>query len=123
MAIWLQPLRIEKGADDILYHFNGVISECPRANFFLILDRNRIVTPAAGALKGITRKKLIELDKQHFSIEEKEVTLDELKSAKEAFITSTTKRILPVRQVDEVVFESTEKGRQLLDLFRKAYSC
>jgi D-alanine transaminase/branched-chain amino acid aminotransferase len=27
MAIWLQPLLRDKGADDVLYHYDGVVSE------------------------------------------------------------------------------------------------
>jgi len=123
MAIWLQPMRIGKSADDILYHHNGLISECPRSNFFLITHGNRIITPATGALKGITRKKLLELSGQQFEIEERDILMEEIQTAKEAFITSTTKRILPVRQVDEVVFDSTETSRELLRLFLKTYNC
>lgn len=123
MAIWLQPMRIEKGADDVLYHQNGLISECPRSNFFLVTQDERIITPASGALNGITRKKLLALTGQPFEIEERDVLMEEIKTAKEAFITSTTKRILPVRQIDEVVFKSTEIGRELLRQFLKTYDC
>ncbi|RYZ29433.1 MAG: amino acid aminotransferase [Chitinophagaceae bacterium] len=101
MAVWLQPMRIEKNADDILYHSNGLISECPRANFFLITQDDRIVTPASGVLRGITRKKLIELTGDQFLIEEREVKMEEL----------------------QIVFKSTEKCRELLTLFQKAYAC
>lgn len=122
-AIWLQPVRVEKGADDILYHHGGIVSECPRSNFFLITQDDKIITPSGGALKGITRKKLIELVSSDFTIEERAITLDDVKFAKEAFITSTTKRLLPIRKIDEVVYDSTEIGRTLLASFRSAYSC
>ena len=122
MAIWLQPLRIKRGADDILYHHNGIISECPRSNFFLVTKDNKIVTPSVNALQGITRKKLIDLAKAYYQIEERDIVLDEIKSAKEVFITSTTKQILPVKQMDEVVFDSTAFGNHLLELFRGTYS-
>lgn len=123
MAIWLQPLRAGKGADDILYHQNGFISECPRSNFFLLTNENRIITPAENILKGVTRKKIIELARQHFEVEERAIHLDEIKLAKEAFITSTTKQVLPVRKIDGVVFKNTELSRHLLQLFCSTYSC
>jgi D-alanine transaminase/branched-chain amino acid aminotransferase len=123
MAIWLQPVRAEKGADDLLYHQHGLISECPRSNFFLVTKENTILTPPENVLKGITRKKLMELAKQHYQVEEREIRLEELQSAREAFITSTTKQILPVRQIDEVVYGSSEVSRHLLQLFRSIYSC
>ena len=121
MAIWLQPLQIKAGADDILYHHNGIISECPRANFFLVTKDETIVTPAENVLKGITRKKLLELAGSHYPVEEREVRLDEIKSAREAFITSTTKRILPVRQIDDIRFERLEVSSHLHQLFTSQF--
>ena len=123
MAVWLQPARVKKGADDILYYQNGLISECPRSNFFLVTKENTILTPSENVLKGITRKKVMELAKKHYEVEEREIRLEELLAAREAFVTSTTKQILPVRQIDEVGFKSTEVSNHLLQLFRNAYSC
>lgn len=121
MAVWLQPKRTEASADDILYHQNGVISECPRSNFFLVTADEKIVTPAENALPGITRKKVLQLAREHFTVEERPVALAEIASAKEAFITSTTKQILPVSQIDEHSFSQNRISLQLLRLFRSAY--
>lgn len=121
MAVWLQPKRAEAGADDILYHQNGIISECPRSNFFLVTADEKIVTPAENALAGITRKKVLQLASEHFTVEERPVALTEIASAKEAFITSTTKQIVPVSQIDEHVFSRNCIALQLLRLFRAAY--
>ncbi len=121
MAVWLQPKRIEQGADDILYYQNGFISESPRSNFFLVTSENKIVTPAENALKGITQMKVIQIARQAFEVEERAVTMEEIKSAREAFITSTTKQILPVRQIDDVVFHSNQISLQLLHLFRSSF--
>lgn len=104
MAIWLQPFIRQRNTDDVLYHQNGIITECPRSNFFMVTENNTIVTPAAGILKGIVRTKLMEMARDEgFKTEERDVSLHELASAREAFITSTTKTILPVRQIDELV--------------------
>lgn len=101
MAIWLQPWMKEQGADDILYHHNGFIRECPRSNFFLVTDQNILVTANEHMLKGVTRKNILEVCKSNgISIEERSVHIDELKTAREAFITSSTKRIIPVHQID-----------------------
>jgi branched-chain amino acid aminotransferase len=118
MAIWLQPLKSEKGADDILYHANGFISECPRSNFFLVTNGNCIVTPAENVLKGITRAKVIELAREHYSVEERPVHIEEIKTAREAFVTSTTKQILPVGQIGEKHFTEKRVSGELLNSFR-----
>jgi branched-chain amino acid aminotransferase len=104
MAIWLQPYIRECMADEVLYHQDGSISECPRSNFFMVTADDVLVTPARGILPGIIRGKVLELARQQFGVEVRDVTIGELNEAKEAFITSTTKHILPVSQVDGVEF-------------------
>src|ERR1700722_4934625 len=116
MAIWLQPYIRECGADEVLYHQeNGSIAECPRSNFFMVTADNVVVTPARGILSGIIRGKVLELARQQFAVEVREVTLGDLAEAKEAFITSTTKHILPVLQVDGVEFGEAGPVARLLN--------
>jgi branched-chain amino acid aminotransferase len=101
MAIWLQPWMKERKADDILYHHDNVIRECPRSNIFIITNEGHLATPAEGMLAGITRKNIIRVArKTGFPVSESNITLEELKNAAGAFICSTTKRILPVDQLD-----------------------
>lgn len=101
MAIWLQPLLKQRRCDDVLYHKNGFISETPRANVFVVNREGRIITPEENILKGITRHVVLELARDQFEVESRAVSLSELYSATEVFITSTTKLILPVASVDE----------------------
>jgi D-alanine transaminase/branched-chain amino acid aminotransferase len=98
-AIRLQPYIKESGADDVLYHYNGSLRECPRANFFIVKG-NEVLTPQTDILKGITRSKVLQLAGHNFTISERELTLDDLATATEAFITSSTKNILPVLAID-----------------------
>lgn len=121
MAVWLQPQRSKAGADDILYHQNGSITESPRSNFFLVTSDERIITPANNVLAGITRKKLLQLAGKHFAVEERDITMKELANAKEAFLTSTTKQILPVAQVDDTFFQEQKITHWLLERFHAAY--
>ena len=106
MAIWLQPRIKELDAQDVLYHFNGSVSECPRSNFFIITQENILVTPNEGMLKGVTRGNILSVAKQIMPVEERTVTLEDICTAKEAFISSSTKRIIPVSAVDEFRFSS-----------------
>jgi branched-chain amino acid aminotransferase len=123
MAIWLQPLLREKQVDDILYHQNGWISECPRSNFFLVTGTETIATPSLGILKGITRSKILEACGSHFTIEERPVHIAECKTAQEAFISSTTKTVLGVRQLDEYQFPQVDRvARQLRQFLSQSAS-
>jgi D-alanine transaminase/branched-chain amino acid aminotransferase len=101
MAIWLQPHVKQKGAHDVLYHHNGLVLECPRANFFLVTADYRLVTPDKNILGGITRQKILLLARERFTVEERDVSIEEIKAAREIFISSTSKTILPVAQVDD----------------------
>lgn len=106
MAIWLQPWVKEQGAHDVLYHDNGWVSECPRSNFFIITKENVLVTPHEGMLKGVTRSNILKVAKGIMKVEERAVSLEDIRSAKEAFISSSTKRLIPVTGIDDVVFNS-----------------
>ncbi len=97
-AIYLQPFIKQQQANDILYHYNGLVCECPRANFFIVTHENEIITPLKNILNGITRSKILSFNQ--FKSYEADITLNEMYEAKEAFITSTTKNIIPVLQID-----------------------
>ncbi|MGB8191669.1 MAG: aminotransferase class IV, partial [Chitinophagaceae bacterium] len=92
-AVRIQPMIRAVGATDSLYHWKGVISELPRSNFFIVTRDETIVTASENILRGITRKKTLELAGKHFKAEERTITIDDVREAKEAFATSTTKQI------------------------------
>jgi len=100
MGIWLQKKIKEQQADDVLYHLNGVVTEFPRCNFFIVTKDNTIITPEKNALKGVTRKRILELGGPHFNVKEGQVTLEDIRNAKEAFLASSTKRIQAITRVD-----------------------
>lgn len=116
MPIWMQPLMKQSGADDLLYYQNEFATECPRNNFFIITQDEKIVTPAIDILKGITRDKLLHKAVQYFEVEERNVSLEDIRNAKEAFITSTTKGILPVASVDDIIFQERSITKKFQDL-------
>ena len=121
VGIYLLPQQKAAGADDVLFHHNGLIYETTRANFFIVKQDGTIVTAADGILEGITRKKLLEVARRHFRVEERNLSMEELKTASEAFITSSTKRVMPVVQVGDVVIGDGKPGEvthRLLDLLK-----
>jgi len=109
-AIWLQPILKEKKADDVLYYSDGMIRECPRANIFIVTKDQKVLTPESGMLKGVTRKQVLEISADAYETETRDISMEELRNAKEVFITSTTKNILPVVQVDGHVIADGKPG-------------
>ncbi|MFT4016733.1 MAG: aminotransferase class IV [Agriterribacter sp.] len=102
MGVWLQKQVKEKQADDVLYVKNNLITEFPRSNIFMVNSGGKLLTPANNVLAGITRKKVLALAPEILSAATADISLHELKNAAEVFMTSTTKRILPVVEMDGI---------------------
>jgi D-alanine transaminase/branched-chain amino acid aminotransferase len=119
MAIWLQPWVKEQGGDDVLYHQNGIVSECPRSNFFMVTQSGAVVTPGRNILAGITRKQLLAIAAAHgIVIEIKDISLDDIWDAREVFITSSTKRLIPVHTIDDLHFGPYKEDSVTAELYR-----
>jgi branched-subunit amino acid aminotransferase/4-amino-4-deoxychorismate lyase len=69
-----------------------------------------LVTPVRNILYGVTRKHIFRIAKNHFEVQERDISLDELYKAKDVFISSTTKKILPIIEIDENIIDGTWKS-------------
>jgi branched-subunit amino acid aminotransferase/4-amino-4-deoxychorismate lyase len=98
----MQPQLKASGAFEVLYHWNGDISECSRCNMFFIDQDGTIVTPDAGMLRGITRKQVISIARENnIPLKERPVSISEIHGMAGAFLTATTKGVLPVVKIDQ----------------------
>ena len=109
MAVRLHPFMKENGFDDVLYHNNGTITECPRANFYIVAG-SEIITAASNILRGITRSKVLNFKVAGYTVVERDFTLEDLANAQEAFITSTTQYAYPVAVIDGKVIGDGKIG-------------
>jgi branched-chain amino acid aminotransferase len=117
IAIYLQPTIKAAGADDVVYYFNGMVTECPRANFFMVTDQGEVLTPKENILHGVTRKHLLKL--KGYIIREANINIEMLASAKEAFISSSTKNILPVISIDGHTIGDGKPGSITRNLYQQ----
>lgn len=120
MSVFLLDKMRQQQADEILYFKDNLILEFPRANVFIVTKEKTIVTPSKNVLHGITRKRILELAGNKYVTEERNVTVDELKNAAEVFLTSTTKRIIPVVKIENQKVGDGSPGeitKKLLSLF------
>ena len=116
-SIRLEPLKKEKGVDDILYYSTNGITECPRSSFFII-QGNTLITAKADILFGISRKIVLNLTKTKFNIEERQIDLDELSLADEAFCTSTRKKVMPVVKIDNFMIGNGVVGKKTKEIMK-----
>jgi len=94
--VWHSAQWKNANAEDVIYHQNGWISESSRSNIFVIKN-GEIATPDQHILHGITRMRVLELAP---STAIRPISFQELLEADEVFMTSTTKKILPVTSID-----------------------
>ena len=101
----------------------GCVTEGTAANAWIVMPDNEIITRQAdnGILSGITRHTLIQLiEKAAYKLSLRPFTVDEAKSAKEAFFSSSTATVKPVISIDGVSVGNGVPGEitcQLIDLY------
>ncbi len=102
----MQATRIAKaaGADEaVLVRPDGVVLEPPTSSVFWVAD-GALRTPAieVGILQSITRAALV----RELEVAEGSYGIDELRTASEAFLASTTREVHPVASIDGVELEA-----------------
>ena len=112
------------GAEEALMcNYRGELTECSQANFFMVRD-GAALTPksAAGLLEGVTRAFIFELGRElGIDVREEGLLPQDLATADEMFITSTTRELSPVVNVDDRVVGTGKPGpvtQQLLARYR-----
>jgi len=114
----------EENASEAILVRDGLITEGTHTNFFAIKNETVYTAPKSRLiLEGITRKFVLELcDKFKVDYCEEFINKDELKSFDEFFITSTTKEITPVVEIDYWKINQANPGKitmSLQSLFKK----
>lgn len=117
----MAQIKAEKripNAIDAIYVTEGMVSEGTRSNTFIYKD-DRWITPAAGLLLGVTRAEVIKLLEADGRLELRDISLAEYYSADEVILTSTTKEVVPVVQVDDVTIGDGAPGEMTKRLMRQ----
>ena len=119
-AIRGQQRARAQGAVEALYcTADGILSECTTSNLFVFFG-DQLVTPNVDVLPGITRGVALELAEDLFEVVQRPLHYDELATADEVFITSTTKELMPIVRIDDQPIGAGRPGPRtyrLLDHF------
>ena len=122
-ALAMQEALRRGGFEALMKNYKGEIVECSQSNFFVV-KQGVLATPPldAGLLAGVTRAFVLDIAKAcRLECEERPLFEGDLDTADEAFLTSTTREVVPVVRVDDRVIGAGRPGpvtRQLLAEFR-----
>jgi branched-subunit amino acid aminotransferase/4-amino-4-deoxychorismate lyase len=117
MGILMLPEAKRKGFQELLYVQDGWVTECPRSNLFAVSREDVLITPSEGVLEGITRKRVLKHAGLLIKTEVRPVHIQELLEAKEVFITSTTKGIWTVGNIDGQIIGDGKPGKFSIMLY------
>jgi len=97
-------------ADEVIFHKDGLINEGSKSNLFMVREDTVITPPLSNKiLPGITRQYLLEkLLTDGINIIEQDITIDELYSADEVWLTSSTKEVQPIHSIGDFIFTSRD---------------
>ena len=112
---FIAPSRAVKAAGDpcvnelLLVDERGRILEGTSSNFFAVLD-GRLRTAGEDVLQGVTRGLVLAEAKEIVPIALAAIEVADLPRLSEAFITSSSRDVMPVIQIDQVCIGSGEPG-------------
>ena len=120
-SVYWQKEMKSINAVDVLFYQDNTILECSRGNIFIIKN-GKVSTPAENILKGISRSIVFDLMKQNsIPFDTRNISTEELFEADEAWISSTTKLIIPVVKINDKLIANGKPGqmtKKVLHLFK-----
>ena len=100
--VLLKQTALDRGADEALLLRDGALTEGAVSNVFAVVDGVVRTAPRSGLiLGGITRDLIVELAAgEGIALEERAVSLEELPRASELWISSSSRELVPVVELD-----------------------
>jgi D-alanine transaminase len=121
--VLLRQQAIDGGGTEAILIKNGLAIEGAASNVFIV-SNGLLITPANGPslLPGITRDLVIELAANHaIPFREADITEQQLFDAEEIWLTSSTREISPVIQLNDRVISAGKPGplwRRMINLYQ-----
>jgi len=110
--ILMRQKAVEAGAAEAIFIRDGQATEGSASNLFIVKD-GRLITPPKShfILGGITRDLILELATvKGFPFVERAISETELRSADEVWVSSSTREILPITELDGAPVANGEIG-------------
>lgn len=121
----LRQEALERDCAEAILIRNGYVTEGAASNLFAVID-NELITPPKSheILPGITRDVILELAQAHqMPYREDVIALEALQNASEVWVTSSTREIVPVIELDGLAVGDGKPGPlfQKMDQLLQAY--
>ncbi len=110
--ILLRQEAIDHGCTEAILHKKGYVTEGAASNLFAVID-GVLITPKKSSeiLPGITRQVILELaQNNNIANREETISLEILHMASEVWVTSSTREIVPVVELDSKKVGNGEPG-------------
>ncbi|BCG65876.1 MAG: branched-chain amino acid aminotransferase [Methyloprofundus sp.] len=103
---------LSAGYDEaLLLDHEGFVAEGSGENLFIVRNGILYTPETTSALEGITRDTILTIAKeQGLEVKEKRITRDEVYVADEAFFTGSAAEVTPIREYDDRLIGSGERG-------------
>lgn len=117
--ILLKQAAVDKGAQEAILIRDNEVTEGSASNIFIVSQGVIKTAPKSSLLlPGITRDLIVELAHEHgLALEETSFTKTELQAADEIWVTSSTKEIMPVIQLDDQMINAGRPGAVAENMF------
>ena len=112
----------EAGALDLLYHDGERVFEAASASVYFVRG-GRIFAPRGGVLWGTVGSLVLELAGDDYEVDFGDISLGDALCADEAFLTSTTRGVVPIVRIDDAPVGTGQPGpitRDLMARWREA---
>ncbi len=99
---WAKTKAKKSGGEEAIFERNGILTEGATSNLFLV-HKNKVLTPKENEhiLPGVTRELVLEImRRKNIDHEETNISIDSLWKADELLLTSTTKGIVAVKDIN-----------------------
>ncbi|WP_299478751.1 aminotransferase class IV [uncultured Roseibium sp.] len=112
----------DAGAETVmLLDSDGNVTEGPGFNVFAVKD-NRLITPDAGVLEGISRQTVLEIGRElGLTTDIRSLPLEELFQSDEVLITTSGGGVAPITKVDDRVFSNGAPGEVTMSIQKRYF--
>jgi len=103
---------VEYGCQEVIFHRDGTVTEGGASNVFIVRNQQLMTHPSNHLiLNGITRQQIIQLATQlGIPVVERDFSVDDLLTADEILISSTTQEVTPVIKIDNTMVANGKPG-------------